>query len=68
MKTSSYLIATVLLAPATIIVGISVPVALGVSAIAGVLSVAVNDYGARRLTYLEPARVAAKSEHLPLAA
>lgn len=68
MKISSYLLATALLAPATIVVGLSAPIAASVAAIAGVLSVLMTDYGSRRFTYLEPTRVAAKSEKLALAA
>ena len=68
MKTSTYLIVSALLAPATILVGLAAPIALGVTVTAGVLSVALSDYNTRRPTYLDSVRVAASAEKLPLAA
>ena len=68
MKTSSLLIASALLAPASILVGLAAPVALSITAVAGVLSVALSDYGTRGPTYFESVRVAAGAEKLPMAA
>ncbi len=68
MNPTTSLIVSSIIVPATIVVGLSAPVALSISAIAGVLSIAFQDYGARRMTYLESAHPAAKTEKHALAA
>ena len=68
MKTSSYLIASALLAPATILVGLAAPIALSITAIFGVLTIALSDYGRRRPTCLECAGLVVRAEKLPMAA
>ncbi|MCF3648644.1 hypothetical protein [Synoicihabitans lomoniglobus] len=69
MKSTTVLLTVTLLAPSAIAFGLAAPVAFGISAITGLLAIAVNDYGTRRLSYLDTkVAAAAKAERLPLAA
>ncbi|WP_221032314.1 hypothetical protein [Actomonas aquatica] len=72
MNITNSLIVSSLIAPATMVVGLSAPIALGITAVAGVLSIALMDYGTSRMSYLDESKVTvaanAKSEKHALAA
>lgn len=63
MKTTLSLLSIALIAPATIAVGVSAPIAFGITAVLGVSSILLSDYGTVHHDYRTApvvAKVAAK--------
>lgn len=68
MKTTTFLLATAVAAPAAVLAGVSAPIAFGITAVLGLSSIALSDYG-NAYRRLEVAPVTAKGrERHPLAA
>ncbi len=68
MKTTLVLLTIALAAPATILAGVAAPVAFGVTAVLGLSSIALNDYGKTHSDYMLVTADAKRTERHPLAA
>ena len=68
MKTTLTLLTTALLAPVAILVGLAAPLAFGATAVLGLGSIALSDYGQPTPNYSMAAATVTKAERHPLAA
>ena len=68
MNTTSALLSTALIAPATILVGLAAPVAFGITAVLGLSSIAISDYRDTTPSYAKTVAVAKRTETHPYAA